>query len=78
MLEGVVRLGTILHCYSEHLCHKGVLRPQGERFVIVVYGILYAVLHSSMVLGRAQPATRQWLGHAWSSICVGDRQCLCM
>ena len=52
VLEGIVCLGTVLHCKSEHLCHEGVLWPQGKRFVVVVYGILYSILHRACLLVR--------------------------
>lgn len=71
LLEGVLCLGTVLHCQGEHLCHKGVLRPQGQRFVIAVDGILYPVLQGNMLLGKPSSANRHQQGmllrpcHAW-------------
>ena len=43
-LEGVVLLCAVLHGQSQHLCHEAVLRLQRQRFVVIVYGILYPVL----------------------------------
>ena len=45
LLERIVAPGAVLHCQGEHLCHKGVLRLERQRLVIVVNGILYPILH---------------------------------
>ena len=48
-LERIVAPGTVLHRQGEHLCHKGILRLQRQRLVIIVDGILNSILRSREV-----------------------------